>query len=82
MSQVFVLGGDQTDFARNYAREGKEIADLFADVVDSTLAATGVEAADIDAIHVGNAALPRRDSELTYSSTAHSPARLKGEMAA
>jgi acetyl-CoA C-acetyltransferase len=55
MTQVFVLGGDQTDFARNYAREGKEIADLVADVVDSTLVASRVEAADIEAIHVGNA---------------------------
>jgi acetyl-CoA C-acetyltransferase len=52
---VFVLGGYQTDFARNYAREGKEIADLFADVVDGSLAATGVEAGEIESIHVGNA---------------------------
>lgn len=52
---VAVLGGYQTDFARNYAREGKEISDLFAEVVAGTLDATGVEPADIDAIHVGNA---------------------------
>lgn len=54
-SAVFVLGGGQTDFARNYAREGNEISDLFGDVVDGTLAAAGVEASEIGAIHVGNA---------------------------
>lgn len=50
-----VLGGYQSDFARNYAREGLEISDLFADVVNGTLDATGLEGADIESIHVGNA---------------------------
>ena len=52
---VFVLGGHQTDFARNYARQGQEISDLFGDVVDGTLAAARVEASEIQSIHVGNA---------------------------
>jgi acetyl-CoA C-acetyltransferase len=52
---VHVLGGYQTDFARNYAREGLEISDLFAEVVDGTLEATALEPAQIGAIHVGNA---------------------------
>jgi len=52
---VFVLGGYQTDFARNVAREQLEIADLFHEVVGGTLAATGVDADEIQSIHVGNA---------------------------
>ncbi len=55
MTPVHVLGGYQSDFARNYTREGLEISDLFADVVDGTLAATKIEPSEIDAIHVGNA---------------------------
>ena len=27
---VYILGGSQTDFARNWAREGLEIYDMFA----------------------------------------------------
>ena len=30
---LFVLGGGQTDFARNYAREGLDVSDLVADAV-------------------------------------------------
>jgi len=54
-ASVFVLGGHQTDFARNYARQGQEISDLVGDVVDGTLAAARVEVSEIQSIHVGNA---------------------------
>ncbi|MEO6203870.1 MAG: acetyl-CoA acetyltransferase [Mycobacteriales bacterium] len=52
---LFVLGGAQTDFARNYAREGLDVSDLVADVVRDTLADAGVGVADIESVHVGNA---------------------------
>jgi acetyl-CoA C-acetyltransferase len=52
---VWVLGGYQSDFARNLHREGKDFADLAAEVVDGTLAAASVEAGQIGVIHVGNA---------------------------
>ncbi len=52
---VHVLGGFQTDFARNLAREGREIADLFRDVLEGTLDAVSVDASSIETIHVGNA---------------------------
>ncbi|MEO7397998.1 MAG: acetyl-CoA acetyltransferase [Ilumatobacteraceae bacterium] len=52
---VFVLGGSQTDFARNLAREGLDISDLFAEVVRDTLADARVDASAIGTIHVGNA---------------------------
>ena len=52
---MFVLGGYQSDFARNLAREGRELVELVGEAVDGALAAAGVEAGDVDAIHVGNA---------------------------
>src|SRR5688500_3960697 len=52
---VWILGGYQSDFARNLTREGHDYADLTAEVVDSTLAAAKVEASQIDVVHLGNA---------------------------
>ncbi len=54
-TDVFILGGHQTDFARNYAKERLEVSDLVADTVSGTLAAAQVEASAIETIHVGNA---------------------------
>lgn len=52
---VWVLGGYQTDFARNLTREGKDFADLTSEVVDSTLESSGVDPTSIGVVHVGNA---------------------------
>jgi len=52
---VWILGGYQSDFARNLTREGHDFADLTAEVVANTLAAAGVDAADIEVVHVANA---------------------------
>jgi acetyl-CoA C-acetyltransferase len=52
---LFVLGGAQTDFARNYAREGLDVADLVADVVRDTLADARVSPEQIQTLHLGNA---------------------------
>lgn len=54
-SIVWILGGYQSDFARNFTREGGDFADLTADVVNSTLAAARVDAADVEVIHLANA---------------------------
>lgn len=54
-SPLVILGGYQTDFARNLTREGLELSDLMAEVVAGTLADADVTAADIGVIHVGNA---------------------------
>ena len=54
-SNVWILGGYQSDFARNLTREELDFADLTADVVTETLQAAKVDAADIGVIHVGNA---------------------------
>ena len=52
---VWILGGYQSDFARNLTREGRDFADLTAEVVTETLAAARIDAADIGVVHVGNA---------------------------
>lgn len=54
-SNVWILGGYQSDFARNLTREGVDFAGLTAEVVNSTLDAAGIDAADVGVVHVGNA---------------------------
>ena len=51
---VFILGGTQTDFARNWLKEGKTIVDMIDEVVADTLEATQVAPAEVDVAHVGN----------------------------
>lgn len=52
---IYLLGGHQTDFARAWSREGLDFTDMMREAIDGALAATNLDAADIDAIHVGNA---------------------------
>lgn len=54
MSEVYILGGSQTDFARNWAREGLDIFDMFKQVLDSGLTQTGLAPDEIEVGHVGN----------------------------
>lgn len=54
-SGIWVLGGYQSDFARNLPREGVGIDGLVGEVVQGTLDAAGVGGASIETIHVGNA---------------------------
>jgi acetyl-CoA C-acetyltransferase len=51
---VYLLGGLQTDFARNWAREGLEIADVMRDTVLGGLNEARLEASDVEVAHVGN----------------------------
>lgn len=54
-ASTWILGGYQTDFARNIIREDIGITELFAETVRGTLDATPVPIEDIEVIHVGNA---------------------------
>src|ERR1700744_3681775 len=57
-TDVWILGGYQSDFARNLTKEGLDFADLTGEIVDATLAAAKVNVADIAAVgvvHVANA---------------------------
>src|SRR6201995_395703 len=55
MGSVWIAGSYQSDFARNYAREGLEISDMIAAAVNGTLTSAGLEPEDVQSIHVGNA---------------------------
>ena len=54
MTPTFVLGGAQTDFLRNWTREGATLADLIAEPVHAALADARIGAADVEVAHVGN----------------------------
>jgi acetyl-CoA C-acetyltransferase len=51
---VYVLGGYQTDFARNWNKENKHIVAMLREVVAGGLHATGVDPKSIDVAHLGN----------------------------
>jgi acetyl-CoA C-acetyltransferase len=51
---IYILGGSQTDFARNWAREQLEIYDLFAEALQAAISDAGIEPAQIEVGHVGN----------------------------
>jgi acetyl-CoA C-acetyltransferase len=54
MSHIYILGGSQTDFARNWAREGLEIYDMFAEALRGGIESANIEPAQIEVGHVGN----------------------------
>src|SRR5436305_13876370 len=54
-ASAWIAGSYQSDFARNYAREGLEISDMVAEAVAGTLEVARVGPEDVEAIHVGNA---------------------------
>lgn len=54
MTDVYLLGGAQSDFARNITREGKTAFDLFKEVSLDAIDDAGIEPGQIDVGHVGN----------------------------
>jgi acetyl-CoA C-acetyltransferase len=54
-ASVWIAGSYQSDFARNYAREGLEISDMVGEAVAGTLESARLAPRDVDAVHVGNA---------------------------
>lgn len=53
-SPVYILGGYQTDFARNWRKEESNLREIMGEAVQGALEATGLAAHDIDTAHVGN----------------------------
>jgi len=51
---VYILGGWQTDFASNWARQDMDLADAFSEVVGNGLDSVGLDPKDIETGHVGN----------------------------
>ncbi|NEW34062.1 thiolase domain-containing protein [Nocardia cyriacigeorgica] len=53
---VYVLGGAQTDFARNWSKEGLGLVDMFAEIVPAALSDACVAEREVGVIHVSNLA--------------------------
>ncbi|MFT5573378.1 MAG: acetyl-CoA C-acetyltransferase [Cryomorphaceae bacterium] len=53
-STVYILGGAQSDFARNWHREGLGLYDMFAEVLTQAVESTCIEPEQIEVGHVGN----------------------------
>jgi acetyl-CoA C-acetyltransferase len=51
---VYVLGGYQTDFARNWSKENKHVVAMLSESVRGGLEATGIEPDEVQVGHVGN----------------------------
>lgn len=51
---VFILGGAQTDFARNVGREGGGVLELMREVIGAALLDAQLDASAIQVAHVGN----------------------------
>jgi acetyl-CoA C-acetyltransferase len=51
---IYILGGYQTDFARNWTKEGKHIVAMMREAVEGALEATAIEPKEIEVGHVGN----------------------------
>lgn len=53
-NRVYVLGGYQTDFAKNWTRKGGGIFEMLQESVEGALESTQIDADEIDVAHVGN----------------------------
>lgn len=54
MKPVYILGGAQSDFARNLARQRLTLYDLFTETLQQALADAAVNPAQLEVGHVGN----------------------------
>lgn len=51
---VYILGGAQSDFARNWNKEGTHFVDVMRATLLDALATSGIELREIETAHVGN----------------------------
>lgn len=54
MEKVFVLGGAQTDFERNWSKEGKNVIALLKEIVEDGLADSGLTFGDVKELNKEN----------------------------
>jgi len=52
--RIYILGGHQSDFSRNWARENLTLFDMFCDTLKQGLENTQLDASEIQVGHVGN----------------------------
>ncbi len=55
-SDLYVLGGAQTDFARNWASEGLGLIDMLTEVLPAAFDDAQVRPSEVEVVHVGNLA--------------------------
>ena len=51
---VYILGGAQTDFARNWTREGHDLASLIAETAQGAITHAKVDAREVEVGHVSS----------------------------
>jgi acetyl-CoA C-acetyltransferase len=51
---VYILGGAQSDFARNWTKEGKHFVGVMTETVVDALSNTRIEPREVETAHVGN----------------------------
>jgi acetyl-CoA C-acetyltransferase len=54
MEKAYILGGSQTDFSRNWTKEGKGVVALLKEIVDDGMKAVGISDRDIVALNKEN----------------------------
>jgi acetyl-CoA C-acetyltransferase len=53
-TDIYILGGSQTDFARNWHREGLDIFDMFSESLQEAVVNADIDPGQIEVGHVGN----------------------------
>jgi acetyl-CoA C-acetyltransferase len=53
-ADIYILGGSQTDFARNWAREGLQLYDMFYESLTEAVSNAEIDPGQIEVGHVGN----------------------------
>jgi acetyl-CoA C-acetyltransferase len=76
VNKVYIIGGYQTDFTRNWSREGKGIQALISEAMEGAFSETGIEPKEIKVLHIGNfaAELYTMQAHLGALAMSHYPA--------
>lgn len=53
-NRVYILGGYQTDYARNWAKEGKSVVALINETMNGAFRSAKLKPKDVESIHLGN----------------------------
>ena len=54
MEKVYILGGAQTDFERNWSKEGKGMIALLREVIEEGMKTTGLKSKEIERLNQNN----------------------------
>ena len=54
MNKVYILGGAQTDFERNWTKEGKSMVALLKEVMSDGLEGAGLSFAEVKSLNTDN----------------------------